>query len=59
VLCAAGYNIRWLLRMIRKKGLGLYLALIKVFGLSRLLAKVTEIIEAEAMSRDRNILIAA
>jgi len=45
--------------MIRKKGLGLYLALIKVFGLSRLLAKVTEIIEAEAMSRDRNILIAA
>lgn len=27
-LCAAGYNIRWLLRMIRKKGLGLYLALI-------------------------------
>jgi len=24
VLCAAGYNIRWLLRMIRKRGLGLY-----------------------------------
>jgi IS5 family transposase len=23
VLCAAGYNIRWLLRMIVKKGLGL------------------------------------
>jgi transposase, IS5 family len=29
VPCAAGYNIRWLLIMIRKKGLGLYLALIK------------------------------
>jgi hypothetical protein len=24
VLCAAGYNIRWLLRMIRKKGIGLF-----------------------------------
>ena len=30
VLCAAGYNIRWLLRMIVKKGLGLFLCL--VFG---------------------------
>ena len=27
VLCAAGYNIRWLLRMIVKKGLGLFLRL--------------------------------
>jgi len=45
--------------MIRKKGLGLYLALIKVLGLGGLLAKVTEIIEAEAMSRDRNLVIAA
>jgi len=39
VLCAAGYNIRWLLRMIRKKGIRLYLALIKVLGLGGLLAK--------------------
>ena len=30
VLCAAGYNIRWLLRMIVKKGLGPFLCL--VFG---------------------------
>ena len=59
VLCAAGYNIRWLLRMIRKKGLGLYLALIKAFGLGGLLAEVTEIIQGEAMSRNRNITIAA
>ena len=59
VLCAAGYNIRWLLRMIRKKGLGLYLALIKTLGLGGLLAEVREIIQGEAMNRDRNIAIAA
>ena len=59
VLCAAGYNIRWLLRMIRKKGLGLSLTLIKALGLGGLLAKVSEIIQSEAMSRDRNIAIAA
>jgi len=59
VLCAAGYNIRWLLRMIRKRGLGLYWALIKVLGLGGLMAKVSEFIQAEAMRRDRNILIAA
>ena len=59
VLCAAGYNIRWLLRMIRKKGLGLYLALIKALGLGGLLAEVREIIQGEAMSRQRNIAIAA
>jgi IS5 family transposase len=28
VLCAAGYNIRWLLRMILKKGIGPFLCLI-------------------------------
>jgi IS5 family transposase len=59
VLCAAWYNIRWLLRMIRKRGLGLYLALIKVIGLGGLLAKVTEFIQAGAMRRDRNIAIGA
>jgi IS5 family transposase len=59
VLCAAGYNIRWLLRMIRKRGLGLYWALIKGLSLGSLLAKVTEFIQGEAMRRDRNIVIAA
>jgi IS5 family transposase len=59
VLCAAGYNIRWLLRMIRKRGLGLYWVLIKVPGLGGLMAKVTEFIQAEAMLRDSNIAIAA
>jgi IS5 family transposase len=39
VLCAAGFNIRWLLRMISKKGISLYLALIKVLGLAALIAK--------------------
>jgi len=59
VLCVAWYNIRWLLRMIRKKGLGLFWALIKVLGLGGLLSKVTEFIQVEALSRDRNIVIAA
>jgi IS5 family transposase len=59
VLCAAGYNIRWLLRMIRKRGLGLYWALIKVLGLGGLSAKVTEFIQGEALRRDRNIALVA
>ena len=45
--------------MIRKKGLGLYLALIKALGLGGRLAEVTEIIQGEAISRDRNVAIAA
>jgi IS5 family transposase len=32
VLCAAGFNIRWLLRMIIKKGLGLFLRLLQAAG---------------------------
>lgn len=34
VLCAAGYNIHWLLRMIVKKGLGLFLRLLQAAGLT-------------------------
>jgi IS5 family transposase len=34
VLCAAGYNIRWLLRMIVKKGLSLFLRLLQAAGLT-------------------------
>jgi IS5 family transposase len=41
VLCAAGYNIRWLIRMIRKKGIRLYFALTKLFGLNGLIAKMS------------------
>jgi hypothetical protein len=43
VLCAAGYNIRWLLRMIVKKGLGLLLRLLQVSDLTGLYAKLAEI----------------
>jgi hypothetical protein len=45
--------------MIRKRGLGLYLALIKVLGLGGLLAKVTEFIQGEAVRRDKNIALVA
>ena len=41
VLCAAGYNIRWLLRMILKKGVRLYFYLIRLLGLSGLFARKT------------------
>jgi len=44
VLCAAGYNIRWLLRMIVKKGLGFLLRLLQASGLAGLLEKLAEII---------------
>lgn len=43
VLCAAGYNIRWLLRMIVKKGLGLLLCLLQVSGLTGFFEKLAEI----------------
>ena len=39
VLCAADYNIRWLLRMIRKKGIRLYWALVRLFKDSGLWGK--------------------
>ena len=35
VLCAAGYNIKWLLRMIRKKGIRLFLSLLEALGLGQ------------------------
>ena len=43
VLCAAGYNIRWLLGMIVKKGLGLLLGLLQASGLAGLFEKLAEI----------------
>lgn len=59
VLCAAGHNIRWLLRMIRKKGLRLYLTLIKVLGLGGLLAKNTPIKHIELFTRDQPSVLLA
>ncbi len=51
VLCAAGYNIRWLLRMIVKKGLGLLLFLLQVSGLAGLLKQLTEIFDLKRLER--------
>ena len=51
VLCAAGYNIRWLLRMIRKKGIRLYLSLIRAVGLGGLLAKFSTLNQVEVSKR--------
>jgi IS5 family transposase len=45
VLCAAGYNIRWLLRMIIKKSLGLLLCLLQESGLAGLFKKLTEVFD--------------
>ena len=43
VLCAAGYNLRWLLRTIVKKGLGLLLYLLQTSGLKGLFEQLAEI----------------
>ena len=44
VLCAAGYNIRWLLRMITRKGIGLFLRLLNAFGFENLKLKLHQIL---------------
>jgi IS5 family transposase len=44
VLCAAGYNIRWLLRMIAKKGVGGFLRLLNAFGFENLKLKLHKIL---------------
>jgi IS5 family transposase len=59
VLCAAGFNIRWLLRMIRKKGIRLYLDLIKLLGLRRLLAKNLSTNQFDQLSRTQLTALAA
>lgn len=40
VLCAAGYNIRWLLRMITRKGIGLFFAPAKCLWFRELEAQI-------------------
>ena len=45
VLCAAGYNIRWLLRMIAKRGIG-PLVVILLRALLRLLHTVAQALRA-------------
>jgi len=36
VLCAAGYNIRWLLRMISKKAVGLFFGQQRICSLAQI-----------------------
>ena len=43
VLCAAGFNIRWLLRMILKKGIGLFLRLLQVAELGQIALQLRQI----------------
>jgi hypothetical protein len=43
VLCAAGFNIRWLLRMIAKKGICLFLRLLQASGLGHIGRHLREI----------------
>lgn len=43
VLCAAGFNIRWLLRMIDKKVIGLFLRLLQASGLGHIGRQLHEI----------------
>jgi IS5 family transposase len=43
VLCAAGFNIRWLLRMIAKKGIGLFLRLLQASGMGHIGRQLREI----------------
>ena len=44
VLCAAGYSIRWLLRMIIKKEVDLLLRLLQAAGLTDLQRKLRQIL---------------
>jgi hypothetical protein len=54
VLCAAGYNIRWLLRMIRKKGISLFLSLIQALGLATCLRVNQSSVTIKPLSALRN-----
>lgn len=49
VLFAAGYNIRWLVRMIVNKGQGLLLCLLQATGLAALIASLAGIIGRNRM----------
>lgn len=59
VLCAAGYNIRWLLRMIIKKGLGLLLCLLQLTGLWAVWQKLNESLNQKPLHGSSQWLILA
>ena len=50
VLCAAGYNIRWLLRMIAKKGIGLFLRILQVCRFGQMDAQLRSIFYARSLN---------
>ena len=60
VLCAAGYNIKWLLRLIAKKGVpflhALFLRLKKGKAQSALLTVLARLGDTDRLIRHRNIL---
>ena len=59
VLCAAGYNIRWLLRMIARKGLGLLLCLLQLTGLWAVWQKLNELLNQKPSKGSSQWLILA
>ena len=54
VLCAAGDNIRWLLRMIRKQGISLFLSLLQALGLATCLRVIRSLATINPRSALRN-----
>jgi IS5 family transposase len=59
VLCAAGFNIRWLLRMIVKKGIGLFLRLLQVAVLGQIALQLRQIfISPQLKSGSMNSVLA-
>jgi GTP cyclohydrolase II len=59
VLCATGFNIRWLLRMIRKKGIRLYLAPHKTARFVRTIGKNLSINQFDQLRRGQMTALAA
>ena len=59
LLCAAGYNIRWLLRMIVKKGLGLLLCLLQAAGFRALWQKFAAVIDQTRLKSPASCLTLA
>jgi IS5 family transposase len=56
---AAGYNIRWLLRMIARKGLGLLLCLLSGAGLLAIWQKLNESLNQKPLQGSDQWLILA
>lgn len=55
VLCAEGYNIRWLQGMIVKKGLGLLLCLLQATSLTALMMKFAQVFSQQWLKRQTSV----